>query len=360
MSDIANEDDAQGRQSARRNMRALPSSMLAKEFGKVYVSDDGSDRNVEFTVWVQHLSGANAEGWKTAVALDASSSMNDWYGRSVLAGGIPQQVLDSYTSRGWTEQKMVDGANVLSLRGDAHDDALKQGFIKYTDNIVEPLARDFIAYLANELDGGGRAAALYWACGEGDSYEVIGEFTPEECKTLDISGPKTVAFGNNTHLLPALSYFCDEYQASVNSMFVFITDGRLDDIDEVKQFTSELAKKIESGQRNPVKCVLIGVGDQIDEAQMEDLDDLETGTDVDIWDHKIAKELRALSEIMVELVEDVGSSLSAKIYDDQGNLVKKISDGLQSSEAFTMPGSSKFFELEIGGQRIRQSVEISS
>jgi hypothetical protein len=34
---------------------------------------------------------------------------------------------------------------------------------------------------------------------------------------------------------------------------------------------------------------LVGIGDAINESQMEELDDLESGTDVDIWDHKIAK-----------------------------------------------------------------------
>jgi len=358
MTDPSEEARVGERQAARHNMQALPSNMLAKEFGKVYVGDEGDQRHIEFTVWVQELSGAKAEGWTTGLALDASASMKDWYGRNLayVGDGIPQQVLDEYEKNGWIEHREDDGQKFMSFQAQAYDDAIKRGYLKYSENIVEPLARDFVAYLANELDAKGRTAVLYWACGDGGAFEAVGEFSADECKTLEITGPKKVSFGLGTRLTPALDHFCKTYESAPNVMFVFITDGRLEDLDQAKQFTTQLAKSIESGSRNPVKCVLIGVGDEIDEAQMEELDDLETGTDVDIWDHKIAKEMRALSEIMVELVDDVVSSMPATISDDQGSVVKKFADGLPASVQFSMPVSSQYFELEIGSQRIKQHV----
>ena len=358
MADPSEEAGVGARQSARHNMQALPSNMLAKELGKVYVGDDGSDRHVEFTVWVQELSGAKAEGWKTGLALDASASMKDWYGRNLayVGNGIPQKVLDEYERNGWIEHREDDGQKFMSFQAKAYDDAINRGFLKYSENIVQPLARDFIAYLANELDAKGRASVIYWACGDGGAYEVVGEFSADECNNLEVAGPKKVTFGLGTKLTPALDYFCKTYASSPNAMFVFITDGRLEDLSEAKQFTTQLAESIEGGRRNPVKCVLIGIGDEIDGGQMEELDDLDTGTDVDIWDHKIAQEMRALSEIMVELVDDVVSSMPATIYDDQGGVVKKFADGLPASVQFSMPVSSKFFELEVGSQRIRQAV----
>ena len=36
---------------------------------------------------------------------------------------------------------------------------------------------------------------------------------------------------------------------------------------------------------------------------MEELDDLDTGTDVDLWDHKLAAEMRLLQEIFAEVVD---------------------------------------------------------
>jgi hypothetical protein len=142
-------------------------------------------------------------------------------------------------------------------------------------------------------------------------------------------------------------------------MYIFITDGKLDDLMQVKRYTVDLAKKIAAKQHNPVKCVLIGVGNDIDEGQMEELDDLETGTDVDIWDHKIAKEMRSLIEIFAEVVsENKIVASTATIYDDAGNVAARFSDGLPAKVKFTMRTGSKAFELEVGGQRIRQSVQI--
>lgn len=350
------------RQTARSAMQALPSSMLAKEFGKVYVREDRADRHVEFTVWVQELSGAKAEGWKTGIALDASASMKGWYGRNLeyVSDGIPQKILAEYEQQGWIQHRKDDSEKFISFQPQAYEDAIRRGLLKNTDNIVEPLARDFIAYLANELDAEGRTSVIYWACGNGGAFEVVGDFSAEQCKALEINGPKKVTFGLGTRLEPALKHFIETYIDVPNGMYVFITDGRLEDLDDVKRCTTQLARNIESGKRNPVKCVLIGVGNEIDESQMEELDDLDTGTDVDIWDHKIAKEMRALSEIMVEVVDDVVLSTPGTIYDDSGNAVRKFADGLPSSVSFTMPVSSQYFELEVGGQRIRQSVISSS
>jgi len=36
---------------------------------------------------------------------------------------------------------------------------------------------------------------------------------------------------------------------------------------------------------------------------MVELDDLDSGVDVDLWDHKLAAEMRVLQEIFAEVVE---------------------------------------------------------
>ena len=346
--------DAADRQASRGQSRQLPSSMLAKEFGKVYVRDDGPQRHVEFTVWVQELSGAIAEGWQTGIALDASASMKDWYGRN-LTGRVPKDVLDVYKRNGWISSQTFDGTPVTAFKKEAHEDALRRGFLKFTQNIVEPLARDFIAFLSRELDANGRVTVAYWACGDGSAYEVLGDFAPDQCKALEIRGPRTVSFGKGTKIAPCLKYFVDRYKDVPRGMYVFVTDGRLDDLADAKKCTADLARSIQEGKRGLVKCVLIGVGNCIDEKQMEELDNLDTGTDVDIWDHKIAKEMRALSEIMVELVGEV-QDVSAEVFDAAGNVVAKFTDGLPSVVSFSMPSSSDFFELGVGEKRIRQRV----
>ena len=151
MADTSDDAHIGARQAARHNMQALPSNMLARELGKVYVGDDGNERHVEFTVWVQELSGAKAEGWKTGLALDASASMKDWYGRN-LKGKVPDNVISKYIKKKWVVNRTDDGCQVQSFKKEAYEDAINRGFLTFTDNIVQPLARDFIAYLADELD----------------------------------------------------------------------------------------------------------------------------------------------------------------------------------------------------------------
>lgn len=346
-------------QVARGQSTLLPSSLTEKQFGKVYVRPEGNQLHVEFTIWMQELEGAQAENWQTGVALDASASMKNWYGRN-LKGQVPQDVSAEYQRKGWVNKDIEDGQKVVRFTKEAYEDAIKRGYLQFTDNIVEALARDFIAYLASELDEDGGTTVIYWACGDGGAYEVLGDFTDEQCRSLQIRGPKSVAFGKGTCLVPAVQYFVDRFRDAQRGIYVFITDGRLDDLADLKRYTTQLAQEISANKRNFVKCVLIGVGDSVDEDQMEELDDLDTGTDVDIWDHKIAAEMRALSEIIVELVDENRIvAPTATVFDDTGQVVHRFTDGLPGKASFILPGQSKFFELEVGDRRIKQAVAVS-
>ena len=134
--------------------------------------------------------------------------------------------------------------------------------------------------------------------------EVLGDFTAQQCKQLAISGPTQHPFGAGTYLVPALHYFCERFAAARRGMFLFLTDGKIDDLDDVKRYSEELAKLVFSGQRNPLKCVLIGVGDKVDEHQMRELDELRNETGVALWDHKIAHNLRDLRDVFAEVVDE--------------------------------------------------------
>ncbi|MBY0522678.1 MAG: hypothetical protein K2R98_04745 [Gemmataceae bacterium] len=335
----------------------LPSTIVAKEFGEVNVRRAGQVLHVGFTVLMEPQ-GADAEGWQTGVALDASSSMKGCYGRRVT-GDVPTEAAAEYARRGWVQVKIKDGARVQVLQKPAHEDALRRGYVRYSDNIIEPRAREFVAYLAGNLDADGGTTVIYWACGDGTGLEVLGDVTVEQCRSLEIRGPAKIEFGAGTQLTPAVDYFVQRFRDAPRGMFLFLTDGRLDDLARVKQYTTQLAEAIAAHRRNPVKCVLIGVGDRIDEQQMEELDDLDTGTGVDIWDHKIARDMRGLTEIFAEVVdENQIIAPTARIFDATGRLVKHFTDGLSAKVAFEMPAASAWFELEVGGQRVRQSVAI--
>jgi hypothetical protein len=337
----------------------IPSNLTAEPFGKVRILRDSNSLRVDFSILMEPQ-GQQAEGWQTGVALDASASMRGWYGRA-LEGKVPEDVVRDYESKGWVENRHEDGRKVKSFQKNAYEDAIQKGHLKFSQKVIQPLAQEFIAYLASKLDANGGTTVVYWACGKGEAVEVVGDFTEEQCRLLDIQGPRSLGFGYGTMLVPAVRYFVERFVNAKRGMFVFITDGKLDDLDDVKKFTTTLARSIHSGTRNPVKCVLVGVGTEIDESQMEQLDNLDTGTGVDIWDHKIATEMRGLVEIFSELVsENQIVAPTAAIYDSAGNLVKRFADGLPARAVVDLPPATEWFEIEVGGKRIRQAITLGT
>jgi hypothetical protein len=102
--------------------------------------------------------------------------------------------------------------------------------------------------------------------------------------------------------------------------------------------------------------VLIGLGPQVNERQMEELDDLDTGTEVDLWDHKLAAEMRVLQEIFAEVVDkNARVADNGRILDPQGRVAKDFSGvGLPAFLDFEVPAGSESFTLEVNGQRIHQ------
>jgi len=345
---------------AQTQSRQLPSSMVAAEFGEVNVIDGPNGREVDVTILMEP-SGVDSEGWQTGVALDGSVSMLAAYGHAFVAGPSAPKMTPEFRSellnRGLMVAREIDGQwrSILTDEGIAELRRLGYGA---SPNDVEPVTRDFTAYLAERLDADGGTTVIYWACGTGRQYEVIGDFTAQQCRTASFAGPsKGVGFGKATHLLPAMRYFVERFADAKNGMYVFMTDGKLDDLDEVKSYTARLCREIAAGTRNRLKFVLIGVGDQVDEDQMTELDDLDSGTDVDLWDHKIAKEMRQLAEIFAEVVDE--NQIVApvgKVVDSSGNTLKSMSDGVPARIRFEIGVTEASFELVIGDHRIRQDL----
>ena len=335
--------------------RQLPSSVVAAEFGEVNVRPTGNTQEVLFTILMEPQ-GVEAEGWQTGVALDASASMKRWFGKT-LKGKVPEARMKEYIRRGLVIERTEDGRASRLMRPQALEESLKRGDLTWHPNTIQELARDFVAYLASNLDADGGTTVIYWACGDGSLTEVVGDFTAEECRALTLSGPAGDEFGQGTRLAPAMDYFLERFEDADRGMYLFLTDGKLDDLAEVKRRTTALAKQIEAGRRRPVKCVLVGVGDEIDEQQMVELDDLDTGTEVDIWDHKVASEMRQLTEIFAEVVdENTMVAPTARIFDDAGAVVETFADGLPARVKFSLPAGAKWFELEVGDTRIRQTL----
>lgn len=339
--------------------RQLPSTQVAPEFGEVDVQAVNDYHQITFTILMEPT-GIEAEGWRTGVALDASASMQEAFGWLLLPGPkgeMPNPVKEDYERQGWIKKTKKDSVDYRMFTPAGVQNALAQGYFIRSTNEVEPYARQFTAYLADNLDADGGTTVIYWACGDGTQIEVIGDLSSDDCSTVAIIGPQNTGFGNATHLLPAMRYFVERFQDAQRGMYLFITDGRLDDLEAVKHYTTSLCHEIAQGSRNPIKCVLIGLGSQIDEQQMAELDDLDSGTTVDIWDHKIAKDMRTLQEIFAEVVsENQIIAPTGRIYDAAGQTIKSFTDGLPAKASFALPINSSWFELEVAGRRIRQSI----
>ena len=334
----------------------LPSNILHKAFSEIDVNEKDGKLEIFYSTMVG-LSGEMSEGWKTGIAVDASVSMSDAFGKG-LTGSVPEEIKKKYKKKGWIQTRTHDGNTVHYWKEDAYRDSIKQGYLTPTQNIAEPEARKFSSYLAENLDEDGGTDIIYWACGQdGKSIEELGKLDSKLCLKKEFKGPLNNCFGLETHLLSAVHYFEKKYRSAKRGFFIFITDGQLNDLDNLKKFTKNLAVEIKTGKRNLFKAVLIGIGDEIDEMQMVELDDLETGTNVDIWDHKIVKEMKDIMEIFAELVDEntiigpVGT-----VCDSNGKVVKKFNDGVPAKGYFNLPINSTFFTFEVGDQTIKQTI----
>jgi hypothetical protein len=78
---------------------------------------------------------------------------------------------------------------------------------------------------------------------------------------------------------------------------------------------------------------------------------------VDIWDHKIAKDMRDLKDIFAEVVDEAAIvAPSGKILDDKGNIAANYSDGVSSLLRFSLPLDCKAFTFEVGNNQIHQNL----
>jgi hypothetical protein len=263
------------------------------------------------------------EGTQTGIALDGSGSMHKLYG-------------------------VDDGGGILpSIFGRK----------KELRNEVTPVAQQICAYLARKIDADGGTTCIYWAVGPGGSQiETIGDLRAEEAEQHIFGPPRE--FGTGTQLLPAVKYFVERFRDAPWGFYVFITDGELHDLDAVKEYSTRLAQAVAARKRFPLKFVLIGVGPDINEEQMEELDDLDTGTEVDLWDHKLASEMRVLQEIFAEVVDKHARVADrGRILDPQGRVVKDYSDtGVPAYLEFEMPSGADYFTIDVEGNRIHQGL----
>jgi hypothetical protein len=294
---------------------------VVEPFGEVNVHPaPGGKMKVVATILME----PHKEGAQTGVALDGSASMAGLYGLGRDTGGLLATLF---------------------------------GLSKPRVNEVTPVAQKVCAYLARKIDADGGTTCIYWATGHaGGNIEIIGDLTADQAERHTFGPPKH--FGTGTQLLPAVRYFVERFKEAPWGFYVFITDGELHDLEQVKQYSTRLARDVFAKHRKPLKFVLIGVGPDVNEQQMEELDDLDTGTPVDLWDHKLAAEMRVLQEIFAEVVDkNARISDSGRVLDPAGRVLKDYSDtGMTGYLEFEAPANAAYFTLEVNGSLIHQGL----
>lgn len=68
----------------------LPSNILHKAFSEIDVNEKSNKLEISFSTMVG-LSGEMSEGWETGIAVDASVSMVDAFGKG-LKGSVPEDI----------------------------------------------------------------------------------------------------------------------------------------------------------------------------------------------------------------------------------------------------------------------------
>jgi hypothetical protein len=233
-------------------------------------------------------------------------------------------------------------------------------------NLMEPVSKSIATFLTN-FSGDGKVHLIYWACDPiGNAIEEIGYLSEQELANVSIQGPKKHQWGRGTKLLPPLKYFLDDkMRNSPWSLIIFVTDGILEDLAEIKQYCLQVGQDIAAKRRNSIKLVLLGIGEEVDESQMEELDDMFEGTglqdpngnNIDLWCHKLASDMKRMEDVFAEVVSENTIIIpQGKILDDKGNVVRSYSDGLPAKFRFMLPKSSHSFTLEYPGGSVSQDI----
>lgn len=226
------------------------------------------------------------------------------------------------------------------------------------DNAMEPIVRR-ICREACQVSSDGKVLSIYWAVGAGGKeIEVIGKLDEKAIEDMSVEGPSNNRWGSGTLLLPPLNHFLSEFVTAPWAVLLLITDGVIGDLEDVIARSIEVGHEVVDGKRGKCKFIIVGFGDEVDDKQIERLDNMFNGTElegrVDLWDGKLAETMQELSEIWDEV--DFGIKLpgNARITDDSGNEVMYYLDGIPQRMEFQILEGTKSVTLEIAGQRIVQ------
>lgn len=225
--------------------------------------------------------------------------------------------------------------------------------LRKNKNSVQPVAQSLAGYLAQ--NGKGEVALTYWACGDdGGDIEPIGILSTAEVGNHVFGGPQR--WGGSTRLTPVVRYFWEQVFADATGpgVAVIVTDGAWADDDhaELLALTSEMIAAVESGQRPLMKLILIGLRLETNASELPtiqsrftSLDDFNSTSPVDIWDHKWLDEMADISEIFVEMVQDWPLGVGGYVEADGVRVLE--TDEFKFGLQFRVPAAAASFKLHI-------------
>jgi hypothetical protein len=284
---------------------------------EVIVKPFSDVHNREGNVIATLLHDPTVEGLDVALYMDGSASMEDEYGpRGILA---------------------------------------KLGPVK---NQVEPQMRWMLEYLASK-DRDGVLRVAYWATGDGSQLEVVGDLAGAQAQTYKFPGPQF--YGKGTVMLPVLRDYVAHIRKEVEQrgarrgLAVIITDSQLHDAEDVRAYSAQVAKEIAAGRLPRLNFVLVGVGEQVDEEQMEEICHDEYPGVGHLWCHRVADRMEEMAELVAVLVDETMTvAAGGTVYDDKGNVLKVYEARLPAVLEFKVPEGCQSFTLEVAGQRFTQ------
>lgn len=232
-------------------------------------------------------------------------------------------------------------------------------------NPVQEAMRIMVPYMAKK-DANGKCRVAYWATGQGGTkIEVISEMDAVYAAEAEFKGPKL--YGGGTNLLPAVRDFvayindCRKKGEDIKACIAaIVTDGEIHDFEDCVAYTKELARAIEDKKFPRTNLVIVGVGAEVDEEQLEQLEEAtpEWYTGRDIWCHAEAASVADLPELVAHLLDANIPAFwgGATVKDQRGNVVKKFEDMVPAVIEFAIPSGSSSFTLEAGGRTFVQDL----
>ena len=228
-------------------------------------------------------------------------------------------------------------------------------------NLVEPQMRWMLDYLAQK-DKDGLLRVAYWATGSGSELEVLGDLEGRLAESYKFPGPRS--YGKATVMLPVLRDYVAHLRSETakgarRGLAVIVTDSQLSDPDDVRAYSQQVAREVTAGRLPPINFVLVGVGEQVDEEQMEAICHEEYPGIGHLWCHRVADRMEEMAELVAVLVDETMTVASGGVvYGEGTDVLKRYEARLPAVLEFDVPEGCRSFTLEVGGQRFTQPLPL--